>query len=107
MSDEIKPEPITASAWVTRTFIVCVNPVNPDDKMEFASFVEMNDKLFELKMLSEALKRMVSRRDKSLVRYDAQVKLLKEAIASSPVAQLKLKELEGKTSYEEVNPKAE
>ena len=49
MSDKIKLEPVTASVWVERAFIVCVNPANPDDKMEFGSFVEMNDKLFALK----------------------------------------------------------
>lgn len=76
MSEEIKPEPITASVWETRPFVVCVNPINPDDKMEFSDFVELNEKLFELKMLSEALKRMVTRRDKSLVRLNEQLENL-------------------------------
>jgi hypothetical protein len=55
LKNEIKLEPVTASVWVERTFIVCVNPVNPDDKMEFNSFVEMNNKLFALKAEVERL----------------------------------------------------
>ena len=34
----------------------------------------------------------------------AQVERLTEAVAASPVAQARLKELEGKTTYEEINP---
>ena len=85
MSNEIKLEPITASVWETKTFIVCVNPANPNDKMEFASFVEMNDKLFELKMLSEALKRMVSRRDKGILRLQAEVERLTDSITRGAI----------------------
>ena len=35
----------------------------------------------------------------------AQVERLTKAVMHSPAAQLKLKELEGKTTYEEINPK--
>lgn len=38
-------------------------------------------------------------------RLKAEVELLTKAVASSPVAQVKLKELEGKNTYEEINPK--
>lgn len=38
-------------------------------------------------------------------RLKAEVERLRKAIESSPVAQLKLKELEGKTTYEEINGK--
>lgn len=38
-------------------------------------------------------------------RLKAEVERLTKAVASSPVAQAKLKELEGKTTFEEVNPK--
>ena len=34
----------------------------------------------------------------------AQVERLTKAVMHSPAAQLKLKELEGKTTYEEINP---
>ena len=37
----------------------------------------------------------------------AEVERLTKAVMHSPAAQLKLKELEGKTTYEEINPKAE
>jgi hypothetical protein len=74
--NEIKLEPVTASVWGERTFIVCVNPINPDDKMEFSDLVELNEKLFELKMLSDSLKRMITRRDKSLVKLNEKVEAL-------------------------------
>lgn len=38
-------------------------------------------------------------------RLKAEVERLRKAIESSPVAQLKLKELEGKTTYEQINGK--
>jgi uncharacterized membrane protein len=59
VSEKIKLEPVTASVWVERTFIVCVNPINPDDKMEFANFVEMNEKLFALKAEVERLNDLI------------------------------------------------
>lgn len=34
----------------------------------------------------------------------AEVERLRKAVMHSPAAQLKLKELEGKTTYEEINP---
>lgn len=41
--------PATASNFQERWVIVCVNPNNPDDKMEFCSVVELNAELFRLK----------------------------------------------------------
>jgi hypothetical protein len=38
-------------------------------------------------------------------RLKAEVERLTKAVMHSPAAQLKLKELEGKTTYEEINPK--
>jgi hypothetical protein len=38
-------------------------------------------------------------------RLKAQVERLTKAVMHSPAAQLKLKELEGKNTYEEINPK--
>ena len=38
-------------------------------------------------------------------RLKADVARLRKAVMHSPAAQLKLKELEGKTTYEEINPK--
>lgn len=75
-SHKINPEPITASVWQVKTNIVCVNPINPDDKMEFSDFVELNEKLFELKMLSDSLQRMITRRDKSLIKLNEKVEAL-------------------------------
>jgi hypothetical protein len=39
-----------------------------------------------------------------LVEADAQVERLTKAVMHSPAAQLKLKELEGKTTFDEINP---
>ena len=39
-----------------------------------------------------------------VTRLKAEVKRLTKAVMHSPAAQLKLKELEGKTTYEEINP---
>ena len=39
------------------------------------------------------------------LRLKAEVERLRKAVMHSPAAQLKLKELEGKTTYEEINPK--
>ena len=39
-----------------------------------------------------------------LTRLKAEVERLTKAVMHSPAAQLKLKELEGKTTYEEINP---
>ena len=38
-------------------------------------------------------------------RLKDEVERLRKAVMHSPAAQLKLKELEGKTTYEEINPK--
>jgi len=42
-----------------------------------------------------------------IARLKAEVERLTKAVMHSPAAQLKLKELEGKTTYEEINPIAE
>ena len=54
MSDLIVPT--TVSNFQERWVIVCVNPSNSDDKMEFASVVELNAELFRLKAEVERLK---------------------------------------------------
>ncbi len=38
-------------------------------------------------------------------RLKAEVETLKKAVDASPIAMLKLKELQGKNTYEEINPK--
>jgi hypothetical protein len=56
----IEPEPIqptTASIWKLKCSIVCVNPSNPDDKMEFDDVEQLNAKLFELKKECDFFKR--------------------------------------------------
>lgn len=49
--------PTTASCFTERWVIVCVNPNNPDDKMEFASIVELNAELFRLKSDANSLRK--------------------------------------------------
>lgn len=56
----IEPEPIkptTASIWKLNYSIICVNPSNPDDKMQFENFEQLNAKLFELKKECDFFKR--------------------------------------------------
>ena len=47
MSDPFVPT--TASCFTERWVITCVNPNNPNDRMEFRSVVELNAELFRLK----------------------------------------------------------
>lgn len=53
--------PTTASNFKERWVIVCVNPNNPDDKMEFRSVVELNAELFRLKDEVERLNDAITR----------------------------------------------
>jgi cell division protein FtsB len=50
-------------------------------------------------------KRAMANSDAYVRSLEAQVERLKEAVASSPVAMSRFKELEGKTTFEEINPK--
>ena len=59
--------PATASNFQERWVIVCVNPNNPDDKMEFCSVVELNAELFRLKAEVERLK---AEKDQAECDYD-------------------------------------
>lgn len=59
--------PTTASNFKERWVIVCVNPANSDDKMEFASVVELNAELFRFKAEVERLK---AEKDQAECDYD-------------------------------------
>lgn len=59
--------PTTASNFQERWVIVCVNPANSDDKMEFASVVELNAELFRFKAEVERLK---AEKDQAECDYD-------------------------------------
>jgi hypothetical protein len=47
----------------------------------------------------------INKQKEEIERLKAEVERLTKAVMHSPAAQLKLKELEGKTTYEEINPK--
>ena len=55
----------------------------------------------EVERIREAAVRMYGLYDEA----EAQVERLTKAVMHSPAAQLKLKELEGKTTFDEINPK--
>jgi hypothetical protein len=46
----------------------------------------------------------IKKQKEEIERLKAEVERLTKAVMHSPAAQLKLKELEGKTTYEEINP---
>ncbi len=48
-------EPTNGDIWKLNTNVICVNPANPDDKMEFKSVEALNQKLFDLKAQVERL----------------------------------------------------
>ena len=52
-----------------------------------------------------SLKKQLVEADAENARLKAEVERLTKAVMHSPAAQLKLKELEGKTTFEEINPK--
>jgi regulator of replication initiation timing len=65
-----------------------------------------------VKLGNAELRQMVIERGETAVedirvicRLEAEVERLTKAVMHSPVAQLKLKELEGKTTFDEINPK--
>lgn len=64
--------PTTASNFEERWVIVCVNPSNPDDKMEFPSFSEMNAKLFQLKAEVEAQAKRWAESEDLILHYKQQ-----------------------------------
>jgi uncharacterized protein with von Willebrand factor type A (vWA) domain len=49
-------EPATASAFRIYQGITCVNPSNPEDKIQFDSLEEMNARIFEMRDTIEALR---------------------------------------------------
>ena len=51
------------------------------------------------------LQKQLTEADAENARLKAEVERLTKAVMHSPAAQLKLKELEGKTTFEEINPK--
>jgi len=65
----------------------------PKNSKEVLEFVHRMDTLAIQKLKEE------------IERLKAEVERLTKAVMHSPAAQLKLKELEGKTTYEEINPK--
>ena len=46
----------------------------------------------------------IKKQQEEIERLKAENERLRKAVMHSPAAQLKLKELEGKTTYEEINP---
>lgn len=57
MYKNVVPEPTTASVWgEVKWTVVCVNPNNPNDRMEFDSIEKMNAKFFEMKEELERLR---------------------------------------------------
>jgi hypothetical protein len=46
----------------------------------------------------------INKQKEEIERLTAEVERLTKSVMHSPAAQLKLKELEGKTTYEEINP---
>jgi uncharacterized small protein (DUF1192 family) len=58
-----------------------------------------------LKVVRVAIIQATISADNEIARLKAEVERLTKAVASSPVAQARLKELEGKTTFEEINPK--
>lgn len=79
------------------------------DVLQFIKLKEENERLTEIIRrevdggvdLREEAQRTVEENHK----LRAEVERLRKAVMHSPAAQLKLKELEGKTTYEEINPK--
>jgi len=55
--------------------------------------------------LELTMMRRVGELNKEVARLKVEVERLTKAVMHSPAAQLKLKELEGKTTFEEINPK--
>jgi hypothetical protein len=47
----------------------------------------------------------IKKQKEEIERLKAEVERLTKAVMHSPAAQLKLKELEGKTTFDEINPK--
>lgn len=57
MYKDVVPEPITTSVWgEIKWKVVCVNPKNSEDRIEFDSIEQMNAKLFEMKEEIERLR---------------------------------------------------
>ena len=70
-------------------------------KAEVERLTELNA---TISLRYDATKSMLDGCAKEIEEMEAEVERLTKAVMHSPAAQLKLKELEGKTTYEEINP---
>ena len=79
----------------------------PDDEVITLCIKEMNSLAKELdtvRSVAEDNQAELKATRIENARLKAEVERLTKAVMHSPAAQLKLKELEGKTTYEEINP---
>ena len=74
----------TASVWAIKHCVCCVNPANPDDRMEFDDLVQLNAKLFELKeqvgRLTALVESNLNQSKVAMANSDASVRILEAQV---------------------------
>jgi hypothetical protein len=77
--------------------------------LQTKAFLEKNSEhIKEIESLKVEVERLTAFTTRTIIpnkELQAQIEILKKAVDASTIAMLKLKELQGKNTYEEINPK--